>query len=110
MARHSSVSTRVGTSRRRNEQSDKSTRAGGDGGAPSSDSSLKSHSSDSSLKSHGIDASLKRRARLLITNSSIPAQTRSLIRYALEIKDPYLAQVVRRVEAGEMTIESLDAE
>jgi hypothetical protein len=48
-----------------------------------------------------IDAPLKQRARLLITNSSIPKQTRSLIRYALEIKDPYLAQVVRRVEAGE---------
>ena len=61
-------------------------------------------------KSHIIDASLKRRARLLITNSSIPRQTRSLITYALEIKDPYLAQVVRRVEAGEMTIEHVQLE
>ena len=57
-----------------------------------------------------IDASLKRRARLLIASSSIPPQTRSLIRYALEIKDPYLAQIVRRVWAGEMTIENLNAE
>ena len=57
-----------------------------------------------------VDASHKRRARLLITNRSIPAQTRSLIRYALEIKDPYLAQVVRRVEAGGMTIEWLYVE
>jgi hypothetical protein len=55
-------------------------------------------------------ASLKRRARLLITNSSIPRQTRSLIRYALEIKDPHLAQVVRRVEGGEMVIERLYVE
>jgi hypothetical protein len=62
---------------------------------------------DSTPKPHIIDASLKRRARLLIANSSIPSQTRSLIRYALEIKDPYLAQVVRRVEAGEITIECL---
>ena len=62
---------------------------------------------DSTFESHIIDASLKRRARLLITNSSIPRQTRALIRYALEIKDPYLAQVVRRVEAGEMTIDYL---
>jgi hypothetical protein len=54
-----------------------------------------------------VDASLKRRARLLITKSSIPKQTRSLIRYALGIKDPHLAQVVRRVEDGEMTIDSL---
>ena len=61
-------------------------------------------------KSHIVDASLKRRARLLITNSSIPTQTRSLIRYALEIKDPYLAQVVRRVEEGETTIDHVQLE
>ena len=57
-----------------------------------------------------IDASLKRRARLLITNGSIPRQTRSLIRYALEIKDPYLDQLVRRVETGEMTIDHVQLE
>ena len=61
-------------------------------------------------KSHIIDASLKRRARLLITNSSLPKQTRSLIRYALEIKDPDLVQLVSRVEAGEMTIEHVHLE
>jgi hypothetical protein len=61
-------------------------------------------------KSHVIDAPLKRRARLLITNSSIPRQTRSLIQYALEIQDPYLVQLVRRVEAGEMTIEHVHLE
>ena len=51
--------------------------------------------------------SLKRRARLLVSNGSIPREIRSLIRCALEIKDPYLAQIVRRVEDGEMTIEWL---
>ena len=61
-------------------------------------------------KSHTIDASLKRRARLLITNSSIPVKTRSLIRYALEINDPDLAQVVQRVETGEMTIDHIQLE
>ena len=59
-------------------------------------------------KSHTIDASLKRRARLLITNSSIPKQTRSLIQYALEIKDPDLEQLVRRIESGETTIDHLE--
>ena len=58
-----------------------------------------SSASPRAAESH-IDASLKRRARLLITNSSIPIQTRSLIRYALEIKDPYLAQVEFRGEGG----------
>ena len=61
-------------------------------------------------ESHIIDASLKRRARLLITNSSIPRQTRSLMQYALEIKDPDLVQLVHRVEAGEMTIEHVHLE
>ena len=61
-------------------------------------------------KSKTLDASLKRRARLLIANSSIPKQTRNLILYALEIRDPYLAQVVRRVEDGEMTIDHLHRE
>jgi len=61
-------------------------------------------------RSNNLDATLKRRARLLITNSSIPKQTRSLIRYALEIRDPSLAQLVRRVEAGERTIDHLHLE
>jgi len=61
-------------------------------------------------KSRTIDASLKRRVRLLLTNSSVPAQTRSMIRYAMEIKDPHLSQLVRRVEAGEKTIDSLQIE
>jgi len=70
------------------------------------------HHSSATLrqKSHRVDASLKRRARLLITNGSIPRQTRWLIQYALEIKDPYLAQIVRRVEAGEMTIDHVQIE
>lgn len=59
---------------------------------------------------HTLDASLKRRARLLATDSSIPSQTRSLIRYALETKDPDLGQVVRRIEAGEKTIDYLQPE
>lgn len=44
-------------------------------------------------ESHIIDAALKRRARLLITNGAIPRQTRSLIDYALQIKDPDLVQL-----------------
>ena len=110
MARHSNATPRE-------ETSDRETAGPGD--SESGRSTPKSHitgsadpsqSSSSADQSHGIDASLKRRARLLITNSSIPRQTRSLIRYALEIKDPYLAPVVRRVEGGEMTIDSLYCE
>lgn len=60
--------------------------------------------------SHVIDASLKRRARLLITDGSLPRQTRSLIQYALERKDRHLGQMVRRVEAGERTIHRVQIE
>jgi len=54
-----------------------------------------------------IDA-LKRRAQVIITDQSIDAQTRALIRYALEIKDPWLAELVDRVEAGENLAETFD--
>jgi hypothetical protein len=61
-------------------------------------------------KSHSVDASLKTTRPITHTNASIPRQTRWLIQYALEIKDPYLAQIVRRVEAGEMTIDHVQLE
>ena len=108
MARHSSATPREEESTpRRGEGGRGDAETGGRGDGVTESSSLKSHSIESpSVKSHNIqsqniDAALKRRARLLITNSSIPRQTRSLIRYALEIKDPHLAQVVHRVEGGE---------
>ena len=84
--------------------------AGEDACDPSMEAAFKFEGVNVSRKSRSIDASLKRRTRLLITNGSIPKQTRSLIRYALEIRDPYLAQVVRRVEEGETTIEGLHVE
>lgn len=52
--------------------------------------------------------SLKRRAQSLLKDRSVDAQTRSLIRYALEIDDPRLAQLVRRVDAGETIIDRID--
>jgi hypothetical protein len=61
-------------------------------------------------KSHTLDANLKRRARNLATDSRVDPRTRSLIRYGLEIKDPYLKQVVNRVAAGEMRIDHIHLE
>jgi hypothetical protein len=57
--------------------------------------------------SRTLDADLKRRARKLATDSRVDPRTRSLIRYGLEIKDPYLEQVVNRVEAGETRIDHI---
>lgn len=58
-------------------------------------------------ESRTLDASLKRRARKLATDSRVDPRTRSLIRYGLQIKDPYLEQVVNRVEAGETNIDHI---
>ena len=62
-------------------------------------------------KSHDITANLKRRARRLCVasyaNSRVAHATRRLIRYALEICDPYLVQLVTRVERGELRIDHL---
>jgi hypothetical protein len=79
--------------------------------APSKSSvSAKSNFSPKSISHNELDPSIKRRARLLATRSSIPHQTRALIRYGLQVKDPYLAQIVRRVEAGELEIHRLHTE
>jgi hypothetical protein len=58
-------------------------------------------------ESRTLNANLKRRARKLATDSRVDPRTRSLIRYGLEIKDPYLEQIVSRVEAGEMRIDHI---
>ena len=108
MARHGSASPRKEASTRKEASLRKEALAGKEASLLKEASTLKEQSP--SKESHIIDAALKRRARLLISNSSIPRQTRSLIRYALEIRDPYLAQVVRRVEGGEMNIERLYVE
>ena len=47
-----------------------------------------------------INKAIKRRAESVINDRSIDAESRILIRYALEINDPLLAELVRRVDAG----------
>lgn len=48
-----------------------------------------------------ISDALRRRARSVINDTSIDAQSRTLIRYSLEINDPWLPELVRRADAGE---------
>ena len=52
-----------------------------------------------------LDTNLKQRARKLASDSRVDPGTRSLIRYGLEIRDEYLEQIVKRVEAGETRID-----
>lgn len=54
-----------------------------------------------------ISAALKRRAQSIINDKSIDAQTRVIIRYGLEINDPWLPELVRCVVAGESIIDNL---
>ncbi len=58
-------------------------------------------------RTNTIISALKRRAQSVINDKSIDAQTRAIIRYGLETNDPWLAELVRRADAGE-TIDTLD--
>jgi hypothetical protein len=43
---------------------------------------------------------LKRRAQAVLNDTSIDPQSRAMIRYAMEINDPWLAELVRRADKG----------
>ena len=58
-------------------------------------------------RTNTIINALKRRAHSVINDTSIDAQTRAVIRYALETNDPWLAQLVRRADAGEDVVENM---
>ena len=51
---------------------------------------------------------LKRRAQAVLNDTSIDPQSRAIIRYALEINDPWLAELVRRADAGETIFDTID--
>ena len=51
-----------------------------------------------------ISDALRRRAQSIINDRSINPQWRTIIRYALEINDPFLPDIVRRADAGETVI------
>ncbi|HSK63719.1 MAG TPA: hypothetical protein VK893_07755 [Pyrinomonadaceae bacterium] len=50
-------------------------------------------------------STIKRRTQALISDKSIDAETRAVLRYAFEIEDPLLADLVRRVDAGESIVD-----
>ena len=57
-------------------------------------------------RTNTIINALKERAQSILNDRSIDAQSRAIIRYALEINDPWLARLVRRAEAGETFVEA----
>ena len=51
---------------------------------------------------------LKLRALSVLNDRTLDAQSRAVIRYALETNDPWLAELVRRAEKGEAIAESFE--
>ena len=51
---------------------------------------------------------LKQRAQAVLNDTSIDPQSRAIIRYAMEINDPWLAELVRRADEGETALETID--
>src|SRR5215218_1336956 len=58
-----------------------------------------------SITNNVISNAVKRRAQSLIKDKSIDASGRIWLRYALEINDPALPELVRRADAGEPIID-----
>ena len=54
-----------------------------------------------------VNAAIKRRAQILINDKSIDGPSRAIIRYGLETDDPWLGELVRRVDAGETIMDNL---
>lgn len=72
-----------------------------------SNDSVRPHPINSN-QNQSISDALKRRAQSVINDKSIDAETRLIIRYGLEINDPCLPELVRRVDAGENILDNLN--
>ena len=59
-------------------------------------------------RTNTIVNALKRRAQAVLNDRSIDPQSRAIIRYGLETNDPWLAELVRRADAGESIIGAID--
>jgi hypothetical protein len=74
---------------------------------------MTSHSSatvlaDTPHVNNTISDALRRRALSVINDRSIDPQWRAVIRYGLETNDPWLPDLVRRADAGERIIDTID--
>ena len=61
-------------------------------------------------RTNTIMNALVRRAQAVLNDTSIDPQSRAIIRYAMERNDPWLARLVRRADAGEAVVDSLNFE
>ena len=59
-------------------------------------------------RTNAILNTLTRRAQAVLNDKSIDAESRAIIRYGLEVNDPWLADLVRHAESGEKIFDSFD--
>ena len=65
------------------------------------------HVNQTSRTNTNVNA-LKRRAQAVLNDRSVDTQTRAIIRYGLETNDPWLAELVRRADAGERIVDTVN--
>jgi hypothetical protein len=56
-----------------------------------------------------VSDATKRRAESVINDRTIDPQWRTIIRFALELNDPFVAELVRRAEAGENIVDTFES-
>ena len=59
-------------------------------------------------RTNTIMNALRQRAQAILDDRSVDPETRAIIRYALEINDPWLARLVRGAEAGECVSDTFE--
>jgi len=64
---------------------------------------------NNTLNQTQISDDLRRRAESVIQDKSIDTRSRTIIRYAFEINDPMLSELVQRVEEGECIVDDIVA-
>lgn len=60
-------------------------------------------------RTNTIINALTQRAQSLLNDKSIDEQSRAILRHALETNDPWLAEMVRRTDAGETIVDTTDS-
>jgi hypothetical protein len=56
-----------------------------------------------------VSDATKRRAESVINDTTIDPQWRTIIRFALELNDPFVAELARRAEAGENIVDTCES-
>jgi len=54
-------------------------------------------------------SALVRRAQAVLNDKSLDANSRAILRYAMETHDPWLARLVRSADAGESIIDTIES-